>query len=283
LLRLLGSGSFAEVYLGEHVKNKASAAIKILNTRLTDEKDLRGFINEARTFRLKHPHIMQLLDFGIQPDGTPFLIMAYASHGTIRQRHPRGTILPLATIVSYVKPIAAALQYAHYNNLIHRDVKPENILLGPQQEIWISDFGIAVAAHRTPSQVLQDKIGTVLYMAPEQIRGMPQPASDQYALGIIVYELLSGTCPFNGSTDTEIALQHVIASPAPLRTHVSSVSPALEQVVHKALEKDPNQRFANIQEFASALEKVYMIYNAPTMPSSLSERSKYCWSVVVYY
>ena len=166
LLRLLGSGGFAEVYYGEHIRDKTLAAIKLLNTHLIDEKDLRGFINEARTFRLKHPHIVQLLDFGIQSDGTPFLIMAYADHGTLRQRHPQGSILPLATILAYVKPIAEALQYAHTNNLIHRDIKPENILLGAKDEIWVSDFGIAVAAHRTQSQVLQDKIGTVVYMAP---------------------------------------------------------------------------------------------------------------------
>jgi eukaryotic-like serine/threonine-protein kinase len=255
LLRLLGSGSFAEVYFGEHVRDKTPAAIKILNTRLTDEKELRGFINEARTFRLKHPHIVQLLDFGIQPDGTPFLIMAYAPGGTLRQNHPQGTILSLAIIVSYVKPIAGALQHAHDNNLIHRDVKPENILVGPQQEIWVSDFGIAVAAHRTQSQVLQDKIGTVLYMAPEQIRGYPEPASDQYALGITVYEWLSGTYPFYGSTDIEIALQHITTSPAPLRTHMPTISPVLEQVVHKALEKDPKDRFASVQAFANALEQ----------------------------
>src|SRR5438874_11523109 len=102
LLRLLGSGSFAEVYFGEHVRDTTPGAIKILNTRLIDEKELRGFINEARTFRLKHPHIVQLLDFGIQSDGTPFLIMVYAPGGTLRQHHPQGTILSPATIVSYV-------------------------------------------------------------------------------------------------------------------------------------------------------------------------------------
>src|SRR5260370_8938963 len=105
LLRLLGQGGFGEVYLGEHVHDKTLAAVKVLKARLTDEKDLREFINEARTFRLQHPHIVQLLDFAIQHDGTPFLVMAYAPNGTFRQRHPKDSFLSLATITPYANPI----------------------------------------------------------------------------------------------------------------------------------------------------------------------------------
>ncbi len=131
LIRFLGHGSFGEVYLGEHGHKQTLAGVKLLQARLTPE-DLKEFINEASTtFRLQHPNIVQLLDFGLGPDNTPFLAMAYAPNGTLRQRHPKGTRLPLETIIAYVNPIVAALQHAHDERLIHRDVKPENICWVP--------------------------------------------------------------------------------------------------------------------------------------------------------
>src|SRR5712692_3958655 len=150
--RFLGQGSFGEVYLGEHIHhNNTLAAVKVLQARLTAE-DLKEFINEASTtFRLQHPHIVRLLDFGIGPANTPFLAMAYAPNGTLRQRHPKGTHLSLDSIIAYVRPIAAALQHAHDERLIHRDVKPENILLGPNNEVWLSDFGITSVAYSSPA------------------------------------------------------------------------------------------------------------------------------------
>lgn len=257
LLRLLGEGGFSKVYLGEHTRDKTLAAIKVLTTRLTDQQDLKGFIREARSFRLQHPHIVQLLDFDILDDGTPFLVMAYAPNGTLRTRYPKGTVLALETVISYLKPVAEALDYAHSHHLIHRDVKPENILLASQNEIWLSDFGIAVTAHNSISGILQNKAGTVLYMAPEQIQGKPQPASDQYALGITVYEWLSGTYPFNGGSTTEIALQHINMSRSSLAMQFPTVSPAVRQVIIKALAIEPQQRFGSVQEFSQALEGAY--------------------------
>ena len=162
LSRFLGQGSFGEVYLGEHIyHNHTLAAVKVLQAQLTAE-DLKEFINEASaTFRLHHPHIVRLLDFGIGPGNAPFLAMAYAPNGTLRQRHPKGTHLPLDGIIAYVSPIAAALQHAHDERLIHRDVKPENILLGPHDEVWLSDFGIVAVAHSTRSLDTEKPGGTV--------------------------------------------------------------------------------------------------------------------------
>ena len=253
LKSLLGDGNFGQVYSGEEVHDHTPVAVKILNISLTGEKELNEFLNEARMITLTHAHIVKLLDFGIQ-NGAPYLVMAYAPNGTLRDRHPEGTVLPLPTIISYVKPIAAALQYAHDRRLIHRDVKPENMLIGPHNEIWLSDFGIATTAHSTRSQVIQDKIGTVPYMAPEQIQGKPQPASDQYALGCVVYEWLCGTPPFSGD-DMAIALQHLTTPVPPLQTRIPNISQNVEQVVLQALAKDPQQRFASVQEFANALEQ----------------------------
>src|SRR6266487_4862683 len=252
LTRLLGQGGFADVYLGEHIYLKKQTAIKILQIRLAGD-DMQGFLNEARTIAsLKHPHIVRVLDFGVE-GATPFLVMDYALLGTLRQRYPKGTRLPLATIVSYVKQVASALQYAHERKLIHRDIKPENMLLESVNEILLSDFGIALFVQSSDYQTTQETAGTVAYMAPEQLQGKPRPASDQYALGIVVYEWLSGDRPFNG-TFTEIASQHMFVPPPSLRSKIPGISPEIEQVVLTALSKDPQQRFSSIKAFAVAFE-----------------------------
>src|SRR5713226_2930639 len=145
LERLLGSGGFADVYLGKQVYLDSLAAIKLLKTNLS-EGDIEDFRSEARTLvRLIHPHIVRILDFGLEGD-TPFLVMDFAPNGTLRQRHRREEQLGLRLVVDYVKQIAGALQYAHDHKIIHRDIKPENMLFGRQHEILLGDFGIAVVA-----------------------------------------------------------------------------------------------------------------------------------------
>jgi len=146
LIKLLGKGGFADVYEGEHVYLKTPAAIKVLQIQPTDEA-FDKFLAEARTIaRLTHPNIVPVLEFGIEND-MPFLVMGYASYGSLRQRHPFGSVLPAVTILPYVKQVAIALQYAHERKIIHRDVKPENMLLGQSQVLMLSDFGIATTAH----------------------------------------------------------------------------------------------------------------------------------------
>ena len=253
LVRLLGQGGFAEVYLGEHMHLGTQAAIKVLHSQLaTDETE--AFRTEARIIaRLRHPHIVRVLDFGVE-GSTPYLVMDYAPHGSLRQRHPKGTRLPTVDLLPYVKQVAMALQYAHAQKLIHRDVKPANMLLGLDNEILLSDFGIALIAQTSLYQDTREVVGTVPYMAPEQLQGKPRPASDQYSLGIAVYEWLSGEYPFLGSF-TEVASQHVLVPPPPLHEKVPDISPAVEQVVMTALAKDPELRFMSVQAFASALEQ----------------------------
>jgi serine/threonine protein kinase len=253
LIRLVGEGGFAEVYLSEHIHLGTQVAIKVLYTQLISD-DVDKFRTEARTVaRLIHPHIVRVLDFGVEGK-TPFLVMDYAPNGTLRQRHSKGTCLPLDTIVSYVQQVADALQYAHDEKLIHRDIKPENMLLGRNNEILLSDFGIALVSQSSRYQNTQDVVGTISYMSPEQIQGKPRPASDQYALGIVVYEWLSGDRPFHGSF-TELCTQHMFALPQPLSEKVPMIPHDVEQVVLTALEKDPHRRFENVQAFAAALEK----------------------------
>jgi eukaryotic-like serine/threonine-protein kinase len=258
LVRMLGQGGFAEVYLGQHIYLDTSAAIKVLHTRL-DSDDVEHFRAEARTIaRLLHPNIVRVLEFNVE-EMTPFLVVDYAPNGTLRKRHPRGVPLPPSTVVSYTRQVAAALYYAHEQKVIHRDVKPENMLVGRRNEILLTDFGIALVAQSSRysgTQGIQDMAGTIAYMAPEQIQSQACPNSDQYSLGIVVYEWLSGTRPFQGSF-TEIAVKHTMAPPPSLREKVPDISPAVEEVVMKALAKDPQQRFESVQAFALALEKAF--------------------------
>jgi len=253
LMCLLGRGGFADVYLGEQIYLGSQAAIKMLSAPLAPEAR-SGFLDEARMLvRLAHPHIIRLLDYGIQ-EQTPFLVMEYAPGGTLRKLHPRGQPLPLSTVVAYVKQVAEALQYAHTQRLIHRDVKPDNLLLGRQGEILLSDFGIALLAHSSRSQRTEDIVGTLAYMAPEQIQGHPCQASDQYALGVIAYEWLSGTRPFSGSF-VEIAAGHCLVQPPPLQAARLGIPHLVVEVVSRALAKRPEQRFPNVQAFATAFER----------------------------
>src|SRR5712692_565799 len=252
LVQLLGRGNFADVYLGEHVHLGTQAAIKVLYGPL-ESRDREGFLAEARTLaRLRHPHIVRVLDFGIA-ETTPFLVLDYAPGGSLRTLHPKGTRLPLATVVSYVTQVAEALQYAHDERVIHRDLKPENLLVGHHHEVLLSDFGLAIMTQSSRYQQLQETAGTAAYMAPEVLRGQPCAASDQYALGVVVYEWLSGERPFAG-TLTEVAVKHALVPPPALCERVPSLPAAVEQVVFKALAKDPEHRFAQVRDFALALE-----------------------------
>ena len=254
LIRLLGRGGFAEVYLGEDLRLGIQASVKIFYARLTNPNEVASFQQEARTIaHLEHPHIVRVFDFDVVDD-TPFLVMDYAANGTLRMLHSKGTVLPLTTIIAYVKQVADALQYAHDQRLIHRAVKPENMLVGEHNELLLSDFGIAILAQSSRYHSTQDMVGTMAYMAPEQIQGNPCPASDQYALGIVVYEWLSGDRPWS---ITEIETQHLAVPPPSLCEKHPTISPAIEQVVLKALAKDPHQRFATVQDFASALEQAW--------------------------
>jgi serine/threonine protein kinase len=250
----LGRGGFAHVFLGEHISLGRLAAIKVPNGRPTREK-MERFWNEASmTANLPHRHIVQVFDFE-EENAPPFLVMQYAPHRSLEARH-RGERLPLDTIVSYVKQIAEALDYVHGRGVIHCDVKPNNMLLDADNTVLVSDFGVAVSAGRL-APIPHIFGGTATYMAPEQYRGRPLPASDQYSLGIMVYEWLSGHPPFCGLSSYEINMQHEHDSPPPLWRTAPSTPHTVQSVVSQALEKDPDERFPSVGSFALALEQAY--------------------------
>ena len=270
LIQLLGKGAFAEVYLGEHLYLNTPVAIKVLRSQV-DSPTLADFLTEARhVSQLVHPHIIRVFDFGLEAQAS-FLVMDYAPFGNLRQLHPPGMVVPLPIIVSYIRALASALQHAHDQHLIHRDLKPENALLGHKHEVLLSDFGLALLASGIEPLQLKERFGTLAYMAPEQILGQPCPASDQYALAVMLYEWLSGQLPFAGSV-AHLSNQHLYASPASLCERHPEIPVAVEQVVFKGLSKDPTRRYVDVLSFATAFEEASHAVSPPhalaTLPAA---------------
>jgi len=270
LFRLIGRTAFADIYFAEHIFLGTEVAIKVLRVDLS-EADTENFLSAARTLiSLEHPYIIRVLEVGGGTDlgsDSPFLVIEFAPNGTLRRLHPISSRLPLTTILVYVRHIAEALHHAHLRGFVHCNVKPENILLGSGYQVLLSDFSTGLLSPFT-----QMVTGMEAYMAPEQIRGQPLPMSDEYALGVMVYEWLSGELPFSGSL-REIADQHQFAPPPPLRAKIPEISSAVEEVVLTALAKDPQRRFGNLLAFANALEQANLpeqqypsISLASTMP-----------------
>ena len=260
LIQFLGRGGFAEVYLGKNIQiSQQLAAIKILEKQLVQKK-AQQFKREASIIAtLRHPHIVQMYDYNVYTNMTMtltdirYIIMEYAQNGSLRKKHFRRIPLSLSTIATYVKQIADALQYAHSNNVMHLDVKPENILINGQNLLLLSDFGLATLLSEQDKTA--DIEGTLNYMSAEQLNGTPDFASDQYSLGIMVYEWICGSLPFTGQSIKEVVDKHLNEPPPSLRAQVAQLPYELETVVMKALSKKIQDRFSLVHEFAQTLEQ----------------------------
>lgn len=268
---IIGRGGMAEVYLGHHTTLQRPMAVKILHAHMSEDKELRTrFRAEAQSVAsLRHPNIVQVFDFDVV-DGRPYIVMELLEGMTLadylRALHRMGTILPLDRVVHLIAGIASALDYAHARGIIHRDVKPANVVLRqgsiPIQpglplardvEPVLTDFGVAHIATATTHTASGTILGTPAYMSPEQVRGEPIDArTDIYSLGVILYEMLSGAPPFDTETDTpaSVLYKQVHEKPPPL----ADVPPNLQAIVDKALAKDRSMRFQHVDELARDLE-----------------------------
>ncbi|WP_153188290.1 WD40 repeat domain-containing serine/threonine protein kinase [Candidatus Oscillochloris fontis] len=258
IVEQLGEGGMATVYGAYDPRLDRMVALKVIRADLANGHEfLARFEREARALaRLSHPHIVRIFSYG-QYQQISYLIMEYLPGGTLRQRMTR--IYDPAEAARLLVPIAHALHYAHQHHIIHRDVKPSNILFNADAEPQLSDFGIAAIAERDPSPGLTGVgmgVGTPAYMAPEQWHGQAGPASDLYALGVIFYELVTAQTPYPAETPAAIFLkQSTEPLPSP-RRYNPSLSAQVEQVISTALAKDPADRYASLALFAHALEQI---------------------------
>ncbi|GCF08782.1 serine/threonine protein kinase [Dictyobacter arantiisoli] len=260
--QLLGKSDLSEVYLATNTETQTPVALKLHYGRWTGESAEKFLNQSAALMQLQHPNIVPILDYGIEDD-VAYLTMRYAPNGSLRQRYPKGMRLSLETVLQLVEQITPALQYTHEQGLVHRDIKPHNLLLGPNDEILLSDFGTAITSHSlSPIHAsLREFEGTTPYAAPEQLQGKPRRGSDQYALGIMVYEWLSGDWPFTG-TFHEITHQHLFVAPPAFKERGVYCPENVEKVILRALEKDATRRFPSVKRFTEELVWSYKIAQA---------------------
>jgi serine/threonine protein kinase len=255
LLPQLGTGGFSNVHLGEDIHSGTQVCIKVWEAKT--EKEAKEFLAEAYILNhLHHPNIIRVLDYG-RVDDTAFFVTTYAPYGDLQYHYRTGISYPLTTILLYIKQIASTLQYIHDQGVVHCSVHPSHFLLGENHEILLCGFGLARILPNPGAPVKQTS-GIPQYMAPEHFRGEVSPASDQYALAVVVYEWLCGEKPFKGRMD-EIYYQVQTASPPPLRSKIPTISSRVEQIVLRSLSKDPQQRFPQVLDFANALEEASTI------------------------
>ncbi|MBI2976765.1 MAG: protein kinase [Chloroflexi bacterium] len=260
--RELGRGGMAVVYLARDPYVKRQVAVKVLPHQFTSDPQFRArFQREAEIIAaLEHPHIVPIHDYGEQ-DEQLFLVMRYMTGGSLADHVRRG---PLSTteIAHIVPPLASALDKAHARGIIHRDLKPSNILFDGDGEPYISDFGIAKLTQASTLLSGNALVGTPVYMSPEQWRGEKvDERSDVYALGVMLYQILSGRLPYEASTPAEVMFKCLMEPPPRLLDAVSDLSPMLETVVARAMAKDRDERFGTAGELAKALQTA--IRNAP--------------------
>ena len=263
LTRLLGAGGFGEVYEADHQLLQQKRAIKLLLERhFHDPNQRERFLREARTLAtLEHPNILPVLEVG-EEGNMLYLVMPFYQQGTLNDLlKQRTTPLPLAEIERALAQMCAAVGYAHARHIAHLDLKPDNMLLHEDGRLVLSDFGLAHLIKQGRLEAGSSASwGTPYYMAPEQIRGEPELRSDLYALGIILFQLLTTQRPFTGNAQEAVMMKHLLEAPPPLRAVSPAVPAALEPVIQKALGKQPEDRYATTEallaDFRAALSSL---------------------------
>jgi beta-lactam-binding protein with PASTA domain/predicted Ser/Thr protein kinase len=258
IVRKLGSGGMANVYLASDQELGRRVAIKILDERhARDAQFIERFRREAQhAAGLSHPNIVSVYDRG-EAEGTYYIAMEYVEGRTLKELLVARGPSPLGIAIDYTRQILSALRFAHRNGIVHRDIKPHNVIVDGEGRVKVMDFGIARAGTASQMTEAGSIIGTAQYLSPEQARGAPvDQTSDLYSTGIVLYELLTGTVPFTGETPVEIAMKHLSQVPPPPSSHRPEVPRDLDYVVLRALAKDPADRYHSAEDMDSDLERI---------------------------
>ena len=257
LERKLGSGGMADVWLAEDQELGRRVAVKILHERYAnDEQFVERFRREAtHAAGLSHPNIVSIYDRGVA-EGSYYIVMEYIEGRTLKELIVTRGPCPVQVAISYTRQILAALRYAHKNGIIHRDIKPHNVIVDREGRVKVADFGIARAGASEMTEA-GSIVGTAQYLSPEQARGAPvDESSDLYSTGIVLYELLTGTVPFTGETPVEIAMKHLSQTPEAPSARRAEIPHDLDLVVLRALAKEPADRYRSAADLDRDLELV---------------------------
>ena len=257
IIKKLGTGGMATVYLAEDQELGRRIAIKILNSKhAADQQFVERFRREASSAAgLSHPNIVQIYDRG-NAEGTYYIAMELIDGRSLKELVIQRGPSPILVAVNYGRQILAALRFAHRNGVVHRDIKPHNVLVDDEGRIKVTDFGIARAGASEMTEV-GSIIGTAQYLSPEQARGAPvDDRSDLYSVGVLLYELLTGEAPYSGDTPVEIAMKHLSAIPEPPSVKRPEIPPALDAVVLRALAKSPDDRYQSAEEMDADLSAI---------------------------
>jgi serine/threonine protein kinase len=266
ILEEVGRGGMATVYKGQQNSINRIVAVKVLPPHfLHDPGFLERFEREVEVIaKLEHPHILPIYDYG-ESDGIPFIVMRFLGGGSMAEMVRKGPP-KLDDLEKPFSQIAQALDYAHRQGIIHRDLKPGNIMMDEHGNAYLSDFGIArvMGSDLTGSAI----IGTPAYMSPEQAQGLSiDGRSDIYALGVVLFELITGREPYQAETPMGLLLKHINETIPPIRSFRSDVPPSVEEVVNKSTEKDPDGRYASANEMAKAYSQALVTPEATTRPA----------------
>jgi serine/threonine-protein kinase len=257
IIRKLGSGGMANVYLAEDQELGRRVAIKILNDRhANDDQFVERFRREAKNAAgLSHPNIVSIYDRG-EAEGTYYIAMEFLDGRSLKELIVGRGPAPVNVAIDYTRKILDALRFAHRNGIVHRDIKPHNVIVDAEGRVKVTDFGIARAGTSQMTEV-GSIIGTAQYLSPEQAKGAPvDQTSDLYSVGIVLYELLTGKVPFSGDSPVEIAMKHISAVPEPPSAHRPDVPEDLDLIVLRALGKTPEERYPSAEAMDEDLGRV---------------------------